>query len=213
MSEESAVAATATGSRPAAWHPDPSGRHQLRWWGGERWTDQVSDDGRITTDPPVQQSVAADEAPEGAAVEEPNAEPEERDHRIDILTPVEPPAPARRRSAGPTSEAGERPLWARLVVPVAATVVVLAVLFWGWQTAMTGGWQEPADAVAAQIDTHLANATVAQAQACTRRLDRVASEAAQGDVRESVLRQAQRACGGAEDAAELLQSTRGAVAG
>ena len=34
-------------SGPAgAWHPDPSGRHELRWWDGNRWTEQVSDAGR-----------------------------------------------------------------------------------------------------------------------------------------------------------------------
>ena len=33
----------------AAWHPDPSGRHQYRWWDGEHWTTTVSDDG-VTCD-------------------------------------------------------------------------------------------------------------------------------------------------------------------
>ncbi|MBJ7363224.1 MAG: DUF2510 domain-containing protein, partial [Ilumatobacteraceae bacterium] len=23
---------------PAAWHPDPTGRHQLRYWDGQDWT-------------------------------------------------------------------------------------------------------------------------------------------------------------------------------
>ena len=23
------------------WHPDPTGRHQYRWWDGQEWTDQV----------------------------------------------------------------------------------------------------------------------------------------------------------------------------
>ena len=35
----------------AAWHPDPHGRHQMRWWDGSQWTDQVSDDGTVSTDP------------------------------------------------------------------------------------------------------------------------------------------------------------------
>ena len=30
---------------PAAWHPDPTGRHQLRYWDGQDWTEHVSDDG------------------------------------------------------------------------------------------------------------------------------------------------------------------------
>jgi hypothetical protein len=37
-----------------AWHPDPTGRHDYRWWDGERWTDQVaSADGRRGSDPPT----------------------------------------------------------------------------------------------------------------------------------------------------------------
>lgn len=28
---------------PPGWHPDPYGRGRLRWWDGERWTDQVRD--------------------------------------------------------------------------------------------------------------------------------------------------------------------------
>jgi len=40
-----------TGSaRPSQWHPDPSGRHQHRLWDGTQWSDQVADDGVISTD-------------------------------------------------------------------------------------------------------------------------------------------------------------------
>lgn len=39
------------GQVAGAWHPDPSGRHHLRWWDGVRWTDSVSDRGRPGTDP------------------------------------------------------------------------------------------------------------------------------------------------------------------
>jgi uncharacterized protein YxjI len=38
-------------SNPAAWHPDPTGRHQLRYWDGAAWTDHVSDQGVAGTDP------------------------------------------------------------------------------------------------------------------------------------------------------------------
>lgn len=38
---------------PPQWHPDPSGRHEYRLWDGSTWTDQVSDGGVVTTDPPV----------------------------------------------------------------------------------------------------------------------------------------------------------------
>jgi uncharacterized protein YxjI len=36
---------------PANWYPDPMGRHQLRYWDGTRWTDDVSTDGRQGVDP------------------------------------------------------------------------------------------------------------------------------------------------------------------
>ena len=39
------------GTTPAAWHPDPLGRHELRWWDGQRWSDSVSDQGAVSTDP------------------------------------------------------------------------------------------------------------------------------------------------------------------
>ena len=38
-------------SAPEGWHPDPTGRHQLRWWDGSTWTDWVTTDGRTAQDP------------------------------------------------------------------------------------------------------------------------------------------------------------------
>lgn len=35
----------------AGWHPDPSGRYQLRYWDGTRWTEHVSTEGTTGTDP------------------------------------------------------------------------------------------------------------------------------------------------------------------
>lgn len=35
----------------AAWHPDPTGRHELRYWDGSQWTDHVSDSGVQSTSP------------------------------------------------------------------------------------------------------------------------------------------------------------------
>jgi len=40
-----------TQSGGAGWHPDPSGRHQLRYWDGTTWTDSVSDNGVTSNDP------------------------------------------------------------------------------------------------------------------------------------------------------------------
>ena len=38
-------------TQAAGWHPDPSGRHQLRYWDGQTWTENVSDGGQQATDP------------------------------------------------------------------------------------------------------------------------------------------------------------------
>lgn len=35
----------------AAWHPDPTGRHQFRYWDGGSWTANVSNHGVTATDP------------------------------------------------------------------------------------------------------------------------------------------------------------------
>ncbi|MDZ7732479.1 MAG: DUF2510 domain-containing protein [Acidimicrobiia bacterium] len=39
------------GAPPAAWHPDPHGRHEHRWWDGVRWTEHVADGGLAGVDP------------------------------------------------------------------------------------------------------------------------------------------------------------------
>ena len=39
------------GQNQAKWHPDPTGRHQYRYWDGSDWTDNVSDSGVTSTDP------------------------------------------------------------------------------------------------------------------------------------------------------------------
>lgn len=36
---------------PAAWHPDPVGRNQFRYWDGLQWTDWVANDGIQQSDP------------------------------------------------------------------------------------------------------------------------------------------------------------------
>jgi hypothetical protein len=35
----------------AGWHRDPTGRHEVRWWDGQRWTEHVATQGQPSTDP------------------------------------------------------------------------------------------------------------------------------------------------------------------
>lgn len=60
-----------------SWQPDPTGRHQYRWFDGQDWSDQVADQGTATTDPidsattipgPSTGSVLTVEPTEGLAV-------------------------------------------------------------------------------------------------------------------------------------------------
>jgi hypothetical protein len=43
-------AVVAAPAQAAAWHPDPTHRHQLRYWDGSTWTAHVSDNGVAATD-------------------------------------------------------------------------------------------------------------------------------------------------------------------
>jgi len=43
-------AASSTAPKPS-WHPDPAGRHQLRYWDGDTWTEHVSNAGQPGQDP------------------------------------------------------------------------------------------------------------------------------------------------------------------
>lgn len=36
---------------PPAWYPDPTGRHDHRWWDGVEWTAHVADAGDVGSDP------------------------------------------------------------------------------------------------------------------------------------------------------------------
>jgi uncharacterized protein YxjI len=42
-----------TEASPAAWHPDPYGRHELRYWDGTQWSEHVSSHGKQSIDPPA----------------------------------------------------------------------------------------------------------------------------------------------------------------
>ncbi|MGI8664393.1 MAG: DUF2510 domain-containing protein [Acidimicrobiales bacterium] len=49
--------------QPASWQPDPTARHELRYWDGAAWTDSVSDAGVTTNDPFAPDGTEAPEAP------------------------------------------------------------------------------------------------------------------------------------------------------
>lgn len=52
-STASSSSTAAASAAPAGWYADPSGRFELRYWNGDKWTEHVSRAGQQSTDPPV----------------------------------------------------------------------------------------------------------------------------------------------------------------
>lgn len=90
-----------TGLPPAAWHPDPAGRHDQRYWDGARWTEHVRDGVTPGIDPPTQLVAPASE-------------------------PVAQPAPAPTETA-PKQGPGKPPVSGCLVLILFVAFVVWAI--------------------------------------------------------------------------------------
>lgn len=73
---------------PPGWNPDPTGRHEYRYWDGTVWTDDVSDGGVAATDPLGGAALGGDEptAPFDATATQPTPPSEP-------TAPFEPTAP------------------------------------------------------------------------------------------------------------------------
>lgn len=105
----------------AAWHPDPTGRHELRYWDGTQWTEHVSDGGVQSVAPltppeeptahtSVAQSSAAEEAaatdrPEGAMDESPTEDAFMMETRVVGSPPAVEPVAAAPVAEAPMAEA------------------------------------------------------------------------------------------------------------
>lgn len=104
---------------PPGWHPDPSGRHQHRYWDGTRWSAHVSDAGQVSTDdlgspaPPVEPTAGTPVPADGVDAvgttpgdtTEPDAEPDAGDGvpvavPAAALTPLAAPPPSVPASGG-----------------------------------------------------------------------------------------------------------------
>jgi uncharacterized RDD family membrane protein YckC len=114
------------------WHPDPTGRHQLRWWDGQAWTDFVADGGVTAVDP-----VAGSPAPgQGAgAAQMTSATP------MSSIPPAYATAPVQYRPYATAPVVGDErvpagiPLtnpWARLASTLIDLVLFLVTLAIGW---------------------------------------------------------------------------------
>ncbi len=80
----------------AKWYPDPSGRHELRYWDGQLWTEHVADQGRQSTDRPV-----------GSQPDAPNVSRPTRTVRFDAA-PIDPRDVGHWPKGVPTSHLGRQ---------------------------------------------------------------------------------------------------------
>ena len=117
------------------WHPDPTGRHQYRWWDGQEWTDQVADHGVIGVDPVLAAAPTAALTAAGAAAPWPAA-------GAPVAAPVAggyAAVPAMYVATGPVVGAERVPAgialtnpWARLGAALLDMLLIIVTLFIGW---------------------------------------------------------------------------------
>jgi hypothetical protein len=79
----------------ADWYPDPIGRHELRYWDGAAWSDNVADGGRTSVDP-----VEAPPAPPVNRL----VENEALNHQVDNGNPAALPVPSTARVPDTSAE-------------------------------------------------------------------------------------------------------------
>lgn len=128
-------------ANPAGWQPDPTGRHEYRFFNGRDWTEFVIDAGVRTTDPydpttpappPVTRSVSGWTAPSASSV------PLRRraDRPPTLLASAAAGAPARPTPPSrpaPTPPATAPPASQRsLLIVVAATLLVVVIAFFAF---------------------------------------------------------------------------------
>jgi len=106
------------GSVPAGWYPDPTGRHERRYWDGAAWTDHVVNGGTQSLDPVEARATAQAAAarPAGAAQRGPAARNQPRDLMQQALVQ--------------NLEPDEKLLWSSVVKQLRGPAVLRFLLSW-----------------------------------------------------------------------------------
>jgi hypothetical protein len=101
------------------WYADPNGRHEYRYWDGATWSDQVSDGGVVSTDPPtVQDPTVATPTAEG-----PSAPPVVPVGMGGAETPYVPPS-----AMGDSGEGRKLPVGILALAGLAVAAIVVAIV-------------------------------------------------------------------------------------
>lgn len=81
------------------WYPDPTGRHQLRYWDGQSWTSYVADAGVQAEDPMPEPGETAEQAGQQAGVQAAESEqPVQQPATVYPGTPTQPAPPMQHRA-------------------------------------------------------------------------------------------------------------------
>ena len=149
----------------AAWHPDPTGKHELRYWDGNQWTDHVSDQGVVSTSSLAADNSGADsagsaegtsETSEGGsssfADESPAESPLEADDVTAMATPSYAAEPQAQPAQQPYQQQGPPPQQAHPAQAMGAPVYGDA--FAGISGDLIDGRFSEVDGVGAQLQNH-----------------------------------------------------------
>ena len=165
---------TAAGAPPAGWYPDPTGRHERRWWDGNGWTHEVADPvapgeggeelGAVTpawADPAAAEAATPDtDADPAVAVADEEEGPRDPMAGFDRLGKTRVP-PEQRASTGAGITPG--PSRKGLVMTIAGVVVVLGALLWGYENYATADkWRDRGEALQARLDDMSSNASAVE---------------------------------------------------
>jgi hypothetical protein len=115
---------------PAGWQPDPTGRHDHRYWDGTAWTDNVSDAGVAGTDPIA--APAAPVGPDATVADAPGAPTPPTDATAAWSTsPTAPVPPAAQPVAGGGGSDSKKGLLIGGAILAVIAVIVAALLLGG----------------------------------------------------------------------------------
>jgi hypothetical protein len=186
---------TTTSVPPAGWYPDPTGRHERRWWDGTAWTHEVADPAAPGEQGEVLEGVGAAEAEpvaEAAEVQpatpaEAEGEPEPEPERFDA-EPVR-LRPEQRASTG--AGLSTAPSRRNLVLGIVGAVVVLASLLWGYENYSTADkWRDRGEQLQARLDDTSSNANAVEdalSNSASRRAQMEDSFQSVGELREATV--------------------------
>jgi len=135
------------------WYPDPIGRHELRYWDGAAWTEDVADSGQQAVDPLEAPTIPSAGSPAPMVSAPPG---DQAGYVAPVAPPASSPVPAPYAPADPKRASGGAK---KFVIAGAVLILVVALGAWGYSVLNTS--TKAKNAAAASITA--ARTAIAQA--------------------------------------------------